>query len=138
MKEKIFELFCCVQAKEPACSCVDCEASCPAPAPQPPLPKPFVICGFDGSEFLMVLVFIAGTACFLMVLLCSRGGTGKLFQHLFLFFGLSGLFLVWFFFYLFLIKNWCLFCMLGYRGFGWFWYSCRGIKSGSWSKIGRW
>jgi Niemann-Pick C1 protein len=54
-------------AKSAACSCVDCEASCPVPPPQPPPPQPFKIAGFDGYFFLMVIVFVVGTFLFLMV-----------------------------------------------------------------------
>ncbi|XP_063904619.1 NPC intracellular cholesterol transporter 1 homolog 1b isoform X3 [Zophobas morio] len=60
----------CSQAfdtKSAACSCVDCEQSCPVPPPQPPPPQPFTIAGFDGYFFLMVVVFIVGTLMFLLV-----------------------------------------------------------------------
>jgi Niemann-Pick C1 protein len=67
------------QAKSAACSCVDCEASCPVPPPQPPPPQPFKIAGFDGYFFLMVIVFVVGTFLFLMVVfVCpSRADIGK-------------------------------------------------------------
>lgn len=73
------------QERQPACSCVDCEASCPAPAPQPPPAQPFLICGFDGSEFLMVVVFLAGTVVFLIMFLCSKTGSGKIYVKYFVF-----------------------------------------------------
>ncbi|CAH1135903.1 unnamed protein product [Ceutorhynchus assimilis] len=63
-----------LNAATPACSCVDCEASCPVPPPQPPKPQPFDIAGFDGMAFLMVVVFLVGSSMFLMVvLLCPAG-----------------------------------------------------------------
>lgn len=52
--------------KSPACSCVDCEASCPVPPPLPPPPQPFSISGMDGYAVIMLIVFCVGTALFLM------------------------------------------------------------------------
>ncbi|XP_018568156.1 Niemann-Pick C1 protein isoform X3 [Anoplophora glabripennis] len=55
-----------------ACSCVDCEASCPVPPPQPPPPQPFRIAGCDGYAFVMVVVFLVGSTMFLLVVfMCS-------------------------------------------------------------------
>ncbi|XP_023312693.1 uncharacterized protein LOC111692804, partial [Anoplophora glabripennis] len=55
-----------------ACSCVDCEASCPVPPPQPPPPQPFRIAGCDGYAFVMVVVFLIGSTMFLLVVfMCS-------------------------------------------------------------------
>ncbi|XP_066248348.1 NPC intracellular cholesterol transporter 1 isoform X3 [Euwallacea similis] len=60
--------------KTPACSCVDCEASCPVPPPQPPKPQPFRILGFDGIAILMLIIFIVGSLLFLLtVCLCANG-----------------------------------------------------------------
>lgn len=55
-----------LQAKTPACSCVDCEASCPKPPPVPPIPKPFSIGGLDGYAIIMLIVFLVGSALFLL------------------------------------------------------------------------
>ncbi|XP_030752069.1 NPC intracellular cholesterol transporter 1 isoform X3 [Sitophilus oryzae] len=64
-----------LDANTPACSCVDCEASCPVPPPQPPKPAPFVIVGFNGLAFLMTVVFVIGSVLFLLaVFFCSSGG----------------------------------------------------------------
>lgn len=54
------------QAKTPACSCVDCEASCPKPPPAPPIPKPFSIAGLDGYAIIMLIVFLVGSSLFLL------------------------------------------------------------------------
>nr|CAH7739258.1 unnamed protein product [Callosobruchus chinensis] len=56
-----------------ACSCVDCASSCPVPPPPAPKPEPFVIAGFDGLDFLMVIVFLAGSTAFLLaVSVCGK------------------------------------------------------------------
>ncbi|KAL5280790.1 NPC1.2 family protein [Megaselia abdita] len=52
--------------KTPACSCVDCEDSCPKPPPEPPVPKPFKIGGYDAYSVIMLVVFIVGSSLFLM------------------------------------------------------------------------
>ncbi|XP_050298712.1 NPC intracellular cholesterol transporter 1 isoform X2 [Anthonomus grandis grandis] len=63
-----------LNADSPACSCVDCEASCPVPPPSPPKPQPFNIAGFDGMNFLMVVIFFLGSLMFLLaVLVCPLG-----------------------------------------------------------------
>ncbi|XP_029162853.1 NPC intracellular cholesterol transporter 1 isoform X4 [Nylanderia fulva] len=54
----------------PACSCVDCEQSCPVPPPVPPLPKPFSIFGYDGYEVIMTIIFVCGTCLFLLLMMC--------------------------------------------------------------------
>ncbi|XP_019770254.2 NPC intracellular cholesterol transporter 1 isoform X2 [Dendroctonus ponderosae] len=60
----------------PACSCVDCEDSCPVPPPDPPKPQPFHIAGFEGMSFLMLVVFVIGSIVFLLtVFMCSAGRT---------------------------------------------------------------
>ncbi|GLV34537.1 Niemann-Pick type C-1a [Carabus blaptoides fortunei] len=51
-------------SKTPACSCMDCEQSCPAPQPPPPAEAPFTVAGFDGYEFIMTLVFLIGSSLF--------------------------------------------------------------------------
>ncbi|XP_022916873.2 NPC intracellular cholesterol transporter 1 isoform X2 [Onthophagus taurus] len=50
-----------------ACSCVDCESSCPVPEPQPAPAGPFKILGYDGYAFIMTCIFVAGSTLFLMV-----------------------------------------------------------------------
>ncbi|XP_013101655.2 NPC intracellular cholesterol transporter 1 isoform X3 [Stomoxys calcitrans] len=52
--------------KTPACSCTDCEASCPIPPPEPPAPQPFMIGGFDAFTVIMIAVFVVGSLLFLM------------------------------------------------------------------------
>ncbi|XP_075151532.1 Niemann-Pick type C-1a isoform X2 [Haematobia irritans] len=52
--------------KTPACSCTDCEASCPIPPPEPPAPTPFMIGGFDAFTVIMIAVFAVGSLLFLM------------------------------------------------------------------------
>ncbi|XP_074041061.1 NPC intracellular cholesterol transporter 1 isoform X5 [Leptinotarsa decemlineata] len=60
--------------KSPACSCVDCEESCPVPPPQPPAPQPFRVAGFEGYAFVMVVVFIVGSGIFLLgIYACKEG-----------------------------------------------------------------
>ncbi|XP_011704595.1 PREDICTED: Niemann-Pick C1 protein isoform X2 [Wasmannia auropunctata] len=54
----------------PACSCVDCEQSCPVPPPMPPLPKPFSIFSYDGYEVIMTIIFICGSCLFLLLMMC--------------------------------------------------------------------
>ncbi|XP_033220867.1 NPC intracellular cholesterol transporter 1 [Belonocnema kinseyi] len=54
----------------PACSCVDCEASCPVPPPAPPLPKPFTVIGYDGYAVVMTIIFICGSTLFLLSIFC--------------------------------------------------------------------
>ncbi|EFN76828.1 NPC intracellular cholesterol transporter 1 isoform X4 [Harpegnathos saltator] len=54
----------------PACSCVDCEQSCPVPPPAPPLPQPFSIFGYDGYEVTMTIIFVCGTCLFLLLVMC--------------------------------------------------------------------
>ncbi|XP_062548067.1 NPC intracellular cholesterol transporter 1 isoform X2 [Armigeres subalbatus] len=60
--------------KTPACSCIDCEASCPRPpAPSPP-PQPFVIYGFDGYAVVMFFVFLVCSGLFVIgACLCQSG-----------------------------------------------------------------
>ncbi|XP_020285882.1 Niemann-Pick C1 protein isoform X2 [Pseudomyrmex gracilis] len=54
----------------PACSCVDCEQSCPVPPPAPPLPQPFLVFGYDGYEVIMTIIFVCGTCLFLFLVVC--------------------------------------------------------------------
>ncbi|XP_014480790.1 PREDICTED: Niemann-Pick C1 protein isoform X2 [Dinoponera quadriceps] len=54
----------------PACSCVDCEQSCPVPPPAPPLPQPFSIFGYDGYEVTMTIIFVCGSCLFLLLVMC--------------------------------------------------------------------
>lgn len=56
-----------------ACSCVDCESSCPAPKPSPPPVHPFTIFGVDGYAVVMAIIFCTGSILFLIAtVLCSR------------------------------------------------------------------
>ncbi|XP_053981855.1 NPC intracellular cholesterol transporter 1 isoform X2 [Hylaeus volcanicus] len=54
----------------PACSCVDCEASCPVPPPLPPLPEPFTILNYDGYSVVMLIIFLCGSSLFLLSIVC--------------------------------------------------------------------
>lgn len=63
----IFIMIFFFQENTPACSCVDCESSCPAPKPMPPPPGPFRILGHDGYAVIMLCVFLAGSCLFLFV-----------------------------------------------------------------------
>ncbi|CAB0034871.1 unnamed protein product [Trichogramma brassicae] len=54
----------------PACSCVDCQASCPVPPPLPPLPEPFKLLGGDGYAVIMTVVFILGSGIFIVSHVC--------------------------------------------------------------------
>ncbi|XP_043265268.1 NPC intracellular cholesterol transporter 1 isoform X2 [Colletes gigas] len=54
----------------PACSCVDCEASCPVPPPLPPLPEAFTIFGYDGYAVTMTIIFVGGSTLFLLAIVC--------------------------------------------------------------------
>ncbi|XP_049279815.1 NPC intracellular cholesterol transporter 1 isoform X3 [Anopheles funestus] len=68
-----------LDANTPACSCVDCEASCPKPPPPPGPPQPFVIYGMDGYAVVMFVVFVVCSGLFLIgACFChsSSGGTG--------------------------------------------------------------
>lgn len=80
-----------LQAKTPACSCVDCEASCPKPPPEPPIPKPFSIAGLDGYAIIMLIVFLVGSALFLLgVCVCpSKRSIGKVIKQNSVFFSFS-------------------------------------------------
>uniref|UniRef100_A0A182W717 SSD domain-containing protein n=1 Tax=Anopheles minimus TaxID=112268 RepID=A0A182W717_9DIPT len=55
-----------LDANTPACSCVDCEASCPKPPPPPGPPQPFVIYGMDGYAVVMFVVFVVCSGLFLI------------------------------------------------------------------------
>ncbi|XP_043485324.1 NPC intracellular cholesterol transporter 1 isoform X2 [Leptopilina heterotoma] len=59
-----------LDSKSPACSCVDCEASCPVPPPPPPRAKPFTLAGFDGYGVIMIIIFISGSTLFLLSIIC--------------------------------------------------------------------
>lgn len=60
------------QNSTPACSCVDCEASCPSPPPAPSKPEPFKIAGHDGYSVMMIIIFVVGSAMFIFaVVICS-------------------------------------------------------------------
>lgn len=74
-------LFCLFIYKEhtPACSCVDCEDSCPVPQPVPLPPGPFSLFGYDGYEVTMIIIFICGSAIFILLEVCfsNRQKIGK-------------------------------------------------------------
>ncbi|XP_043798888.1 NPC intracellular cholesterol transporter 1 isoform X6 [Apis laboriosa] len=54
----------------PACSCVDCEASCPVPPPIPPLPRPSTIFGYDSYAVIMIITFVCGSTLFILSIVC--------------------------------------------------------------------
>ncbi|XP_076168069.1 Niemann-Pick type C-1a isoform X2 [Ptiloglossa arizonensis] len=54
-----------------ACSCVDCEASCPVPPQIPPLPEPFTILGYDGYAVVMTIIFVCGSSLFVLSIVCN-------------------------------------------------------------------
>ncbi|CAH0564150.1 unnamed protein product, partial [Brassicogethes aeneus] len=55
-----------------ACSCVDCEESCPVPPTPPPKPAPFKVAGVDGLKFCLVVAFFVGSLLFiLLVFVCQ-------------------------------------------------------------------
>lgn len=58
--------FVVFQDSVPACACSDCEESCPVPPPEPPAPMPLTIGGVDAFTVIMAVVFVVGTALFLM------------------------------------------------------------------------
>uniref|UniRef100_A0A182PPK3 SSD domain-containing protein n=1 Tax=Anopheles epiroticus TaxID=199890 RepID=A0A182PPK3_9DIPT len=62
-----------LDANTPACSCVDCEASCPKPPPPPGPPQPFIIYGMDGYAVVMFVVFVVCSGLFLIELLVNSG-----------------------------------------------------------------
>ncbi|XP_066944874.1 NPC intracellular cholesterol transporter 1-like isoform X2 [Macrobrachium rosenbergii] len=53
-----------------ACSCLDCEASCPKPPSLPPIPEPFTIGDADGLMVVMALFFLLFAAAFITVYVC--------------------------------------------------------------------
>ncbi|KAK3917399.1 NPC intracellular cholesterol transporter 1 [Frankliniella fusca] len=58
---------------KPACSCIDCQSSCPAPLPPAPPEEPFAIAGKDGVAVVMFLVFLIGSCAFLgLVTFCPN------------------------------------------------------------------
>ncbi|KAK2584243.1 hypothetical protein KPH14_006655 [Odynerus spinipes] len=59
-----------LKANTTACSCVDCEESCPVPPPPPVPPKPFTLFGYDGYEVTMIIIFICGSTIFILLELC--------------------------------------------------------------------
>ncbi|XP_052898706.1 NPC intracellular cholesterol transporter 1 isoform X3 [Anopheles moucheti] len=65
-----------LDANTPACSCVDCEASCPKPPPPPSPPQPFVIYGMDGYAVVMFVVFVVCSGLFLIGACFCHSSTG--------------------------------------------------------------
>lgn len=64
---KYVDCYYVLQKNSPACSCVDCPATCPIPPPQPGPAVPFLIAGMDGYAVIMTFVFVIGTVLFLLV-----------------------------------------------------------------------
>ncbi|XP_053696589.1 NPC intracellular cholesterol transporter 1 isoform X2 [Sabethes cyaneus] len=63
--------------KTPACSCIDCEASCPRPPPPSPPAQPFMIYGFDGYAVVMFVVFLVCSGLFVIgACLCQSSANG--------------------------------------------------------------
>lgn len=62
----------------PACSCVDCESSCPSPPPEPEPPKPFTILGLDGVAVVMGIIWAVGSLVFLTVVFCCNNAIANL------------------------------------------------------------
>jgi hypothetical protein len=58
------------QPEVPACSCVDCEASCPVPPPEPQPSKTFTIFGVDGVPVIMGIIWAVGSLVFLVAVVC--------------------------------------------------------------------
>ncbi|XP_044740740.1 NPC intracellular cholesterol transporter 1 isoform X2 [Chrysoperla carnea] len=58
-----------------ACSCVDCEYSCPKPPEYPPDPEPFVILNFNGYSFLLTLLYAIFVVVFLSCSYCCKQGS---------------------------------------------------------------
>ncbi|XP_034945792.1 NPC intracellular cholesterol transporter 1 isoform X2 [Chelonus insularis] len=54
----------------PACSCADCEESCPIPPAPPQPPKPFKILGYDGIAVIMTIIFVGISTFFLLSIVC--------------------------------------------------------------------
>ncbi|XP_012258607.2 NPC intracellular cholesterol transporter 1 isoform X2 [Athalia rosae] len=59
-----------LRADTEACSCVDCEESCPVPPPLPPLPEAFTIFNYDGYAVTMIIIFICGSTLFILAVVC--------------------------------------------------------------------
>ncbi|XP_034472622.1 NPC intracellular cholesterol transporter 1 [Drosophila innubila] len=55
-----------VNSELPACSCSDCDSSCPIAPVDPVIPPSFKIAGFDAFTVIMTVVFSVGTLIFLM------------------------------------------------------------------------
>lgn len=65
--------------KTPACSCVDCVASCPKPPIPDPTPQPFKIWGYDGYAVVMFFIFLLGSLIFIMGAGCCSSSEGKIY-----------------------------------------------------------
>jgi hypothetical protein len=66
----------CFQNESAACSCLDCEASCPGAGGLSPLPyepdEEFEIAGFYGLGFIMCIVYLVLAVVFVLLLLIFR------------------------------------------------------------------
>ncbi|XP_075217206.1 Niemann-Pick type C-1a isoform X2 [Lycorma delicatula] len=72
-----------LNATTPACSCVDCEASCPVPSSDVYIKEsPFNIMGLDSTSFVMLIIFFLGSVSFILMRwfsprLCSKIVTSR-------------------------------------------------------------
>lgn len=66
-----------LQPDVPACSCVDCESSCPSPPPEPEPTKPFTILGLDGVAVVMGIIWAVGSLVFVTVVFCCNNAIGN-------------------------------------------------------------
>lgn len=69
-----------IDMRTPACSCVDCEASCPAPTPSPPPPTQYNIFNYANFTVIVTIIFICGSSLFLLLIVCcnNRKQTGDI------------------------------------------------------------
>ncbi|KAK9885215.1 hypothetical protein WA026_010720 [Henosepilachna vigintioctopunctata] len=58
-----------VNEKTPACSCIDCEQSCPVPPPVPNPPEPFTIGGVGMYTFIIIMSFLIGALIIILLVL---------------------------------------------------------------------
>ncbi|KAF4517183.1 hypothetical protein B566_EDAN005615 [Ephemera danica] len=74
-----------IDERTPACSCVDCEQSCPLPPPLPPPVVPFSVLGLNAAACWSLLAFVAGSTLFLLLVCCcgksNSDSPGRLRAH---------------------------------------------------------